>query len=163
MLDKIKTFIPVLLLLTKKYASVVANPPYMGQKSMNGELKQYVNAQYPLTKSDLFAVFMDVGLAMNVKHGLMGMINQHSWMFTSTYKELRASLLTNNSIHSMLHLGTNTFEELKGEIVQSTAFVIERSGKTEKVLITDLLPKYNSQKGIIILRKTENLSRCRKG
>jgi len=131
-LDKIKTFIPVLLLLTKKYASVVANPPYMGQKSMNGELKQYVNAHYPLTKSDLFAVFMDVGLAMNVKHGLMGMINQHTWMFTSTYKELRAFLLNNNSVHSMLHLGTNTFEELKGEIVQSTAFVIERSGNTEK-------------------------------
>jgi len=125
-LDKIKTFIPILLLLTKKYASVVANPPYMGQKSMNGELKQYVNAHYPLTKSDLFAVFMDVGLAMNVKHGLMGMINQHSWMFLSSYKKLRERILEKNSIINMLHLGSRTFEELSGEVVQSTAFVLEK-------------------------------------
>ena len=128
-LDKIKTFIPVLLLLTKKYASVVANPPYMGQKSMNGELKQYVNAHYPLTKYDLFAVFMDVGLAMNVKHGLMGMINQHSWMFLSSYQKLRERILEKNSIINMLHLGSRTFEELSGEVVQSTAFVLE-NGKS---------------------------------
>src|SRR5690606_13098890 len=97
----------------------------MGQKSMNAQLKDYVNTQYPLTKSDLFAVFMEVCLNLSIKKGLMGMINQHSWMFLSSYEKLREELLNNYSIVNMIHLGPRTFEELSGEVVQSTAFVCE--------------------------------------
>ena len=56
---KLKNYTEVALVLSKKYAAVVANPPYMGQKSMNAQLKDYVNAQYPMTKADLMTVFMD--------------------------------------------------------------------------------------------------------
>tara|TARA_R110002073_G_scaffold24494_1_gene82635 strand:- start:6039 stop:9590 length:3552 start_codon:yes stop_codon:yes gene_type:complete len=124
--QKLASYIPVLLLLTKKYTSVVANPPYMGQKNMNADLKNYVNANYPLSKSDLFAVFMESTLAMNVANGLMGMINQHSWMFLSSYQKLREHIFKNYGIVNMLHLGSRTFEELSGEVVQSTAFVFNR-------------------------------------
>jgi len=123
--QKIKSFIPVLLILSKKYTAVVANPPYMGQGNMNGELKDYVNAKYPISKSDLFAVFMEVGLDFLVKKGLMGMINQHSWMFLSSFEKLRKEILNKYGIVNMLHLGPRTFEELSGEVVQSTAFVIQ--------------------------------------
>jgi len=125
-LNTLKNYIPVLLILTKKYTSVVANPPYMGQKNMNAALKNYVNKNYPLSKSDLFAVFMESTLAMNVANGFMGMINQHSWMFLSSYEKLREHLLKNCSIQSMLHLGPRTFEELSGEVVQSTAFILNK-------------------------------------
>jgi hypothetical protein len=121
----LKSYIPVLLILIKKYSAVVANPPYMGQATMNADLKNYVNANYSLSKSDLFAVFMEVVLDMCVKKGLMGMINQHSWMFLSSYEKLRKHILKNYGIVSMLHLGSRTFAELSGEIVQSTAFVLE--------------------------------------
>jgi hypothetical protein len=123
--QKIKTFIPVLLILSQKYTSVVANPPYMGQGTMNARLKDYVNANYILSKSDLFAVFMEVGLEMSFKKGLMGMINQHSWMFLSSFEKLRDHILNNYGIINMLHLGPRTFEELSGEVVQSVAFVIK--------------------------------------
>ena len=124
-------FLDVLLVLTRKYTAVVANPPYMGQKSMNAQLKDYVNTQYPLTKADLFAVFMEVCLDLSIKKGLMGMINQHSWMFLSSYEKLREELLNNYSIVNMVHLGPRTFEELSGEVVQSTAFVC-KNGKDIK-------------------------------
>src|SRR5690606_32269698 len=123
--NRLLPFLDVLLVLTRKYTAVVANPPYMGQKSMNAQLKDYVNTQYPLTKSDLFAVFMEVCLNLSIKKGLMGMINQHSWMFLSSYEKLREELLNNYSIVNMIHLGPRTFEELSGEVVQSTAFVCE--------------------------------------
>lgn len=122
---KLKSYTEVALVLSKKYAAVVANPPYMGQKSMNAQLKDYVNAQYPMTKADLFAVFMEVCLVLNRSNGLMGMINQHSWMFLSSFENYRTHLLLNQTIQSMLHLGPRTFEELSGEVVQSTAFVLE--------------------------------------
>lgn len=128
----LKEYIPVLLLLTKKYTSVVANPPYMGQKNMNADLKNYVNANYPLSKSDLFAVFMESTLDLTVKKGYMGMINQHSWMFLSSYEKLRNHLLDNYGIVTMLHLGPRTFEELSGEVVQSTAFVLENGNDVQE-------------------------------
>lgn len=131
-LQGLQTYIPILLILTKKFAAVVANPPYMGQKSMNADLKNYVNANYPLSKSDLFAVFMEVCLDLNIPNGFMGMINQHSWMFLSSYEKLRSHILDNYGIVNMLHLGPRTFEELSGEVVQSTAFVLENGKGIEK-------------------------------
>ena len=68
---------------------------------------------------------MESTLAMNVKNGLTGVINQHSWMFLSSYENLRENIINNYGILSMLHLGPRTFEELSGEVVQSTAFVLE--------------------------------------
>jgi hypothetical protein len=129
--NNLKSYLDVLMVLANQYVAVVANPPYMGQKSMNADLKDYVNANYPMTKSDLFAVFVEVCLGLNVKNGLMGMINQHSWMFLSSYEKLRSHILENYSILNMLHLGPRTFEELSGEVVQSTAFVLE-NGNHEK-------------------------------
>lgn len=120
----LKNYIEVALTLTQKYTAVVANPPYMGQKNMNAELKTYLDKHYPMTKSDLFAVFMEVCLGLNIPKGRMGMINQHSWMFLSSYENYRNHLLRNYGIENMLHLGARTFEELSGEVVQSTSFVI---------------------------------------
>mgnify|MGYP001447794792 CR=1 FL=1 len=127
-LRDISPFIPPLLALTRKYTAVVANPPYMGQRNMNAELKAYVNKHYPISKSDLFAVFMESSLAQTTKPGYVGMINQHSWMFLSSYEKLREELLKKHSIVSMLHLGPRAFEELSGEVVQSTAFVLRNGG-----------------------------------
>ena len=144
--QNLKSYIPVLLILTKKYAAVVANPPYMGQKNMNVDLKNYVNTHYPLSKSDLFAVFMESTLAMNIEKGLMGMINQHSWMFLSSYEKLRNHILDNYGIVNMLHLGPRTFEELSGEVVQSTAFVLQNGKDIEKATYYRLVDYKNVHK-----------------
>jgi len=130
-LQGLKNYIPILLILTKKYAAVVANPPYMHRSNMNHDLKDYVFNFYPRSKTDLFAVFMESCLALNIKKGMMGMINQHSWMFLSSYEKLRIHLLDNYGIVNMLHLGSRTFEEISGEMVQSTAFVIKKGLNTK--------------------------------
>ena len=131
--QNLKSYIPVLLILTKKYSSVVANPPYMGQKNMNAALKNYVNLHYPLSKSDLFAVFMESTLAMNAQNGLMGMINQHSWMFIGSYEKLRVELISKNSLLNCLHLGTGVFDEINGEVVQSSAFIFKKLKLKENI------------------------------
>ncbi len=140
----LRPFLEPLLLLTQQYTAVVANPPYMGQKNMNGELKNYINDNYPKSKSDLFAVFMEVALNLAYKQGLMGMINQHSWMFLSSYEKLRETILQEHTIKSMLHLGPRTFEELSGEVVQSTAFVLENESREEAKANYHRLVEYKS-------------------
>ena len=83
--QKIKIFIPVLLTLTKKFASVVANPPYMGSGNMNDGLKKYIDSKYMLTKGDLCTVFMDCAYEFLIKNGKYAMINQTSWMYKTTF------------------------------------------------------------------------------
>lgn len=112
-------------LLTMKYDIVVTNPPYMGGKGMDEKLDKYVKKHYPNTKSDLYAVFMDVSIIMTQKYGYYGMINQHSWMFLSSFENLRENIIRNQTIVNMLHTGTRTFPEIGGEVVQNTAFIVK--------------------------------------
>ena len=106
---KIKPFLPVLIILSSQFKAVVANPPYMGQKSMNGELKDYVNALYPITKSDLCTVFIEVMPHYAAEKGKYGFIVPPSWMFLSSFDKLREYVLTNQTIDSLLHLSRGIF------------------------------------------------------
>jgi hypothetical protein len=112
--------------LQKEYTCTVTNPPYMGSKGMNKELSAFVKKNYPDSKADLFACFMERCLDFTVEYGLMGMINQHSWMFLSSYEKLRIKLLENHKIDTLVHLGPRAFEEIGGEVVQSVAFVLQK-------------------------------------
>lgn len=114
----------LILALTQKYASLVMNPPYMGSGNMNAELSAYVQTHYPEGKADLFSTFMIVAIDRLAKYGKYGMINMHSWMFLSSFERLRKEILENQHIDNMLHLGPRTFDELSGEVVQNTAYVI---------------------------------------
>jgi type II restriction/modification system DNA methylase subunit YeeA len=57
------------------------------------------------------------------------MINQHSWMFLSSFEKLRIKMIENHKIDTMVHLGARAFEEIGGEVVQSVAFVLQKGGK----------------------------------
>lgn len=116
-------------ILSSQYSCVVTNPPYMGGKGMNKELGDFVKNKYPDSKSDLFAVFMERTLEMTKQNGFMSMINQHSWMFLSSYEKLRIKIIENHKIDTMVHLGPRAFEEIGGEVVQSVAFVLEKGEK----------------------------------
>jgi hypothetical protein len=107
--QKITNYIPVLLILTKKYTSVVANPPYMGQKNMNADLKNYVNVNYPLSKSDLCTVFIEVLPNYCSKTGKYSFIVPPSWMFLSSFEGLRNQIVEKQSIDSMIYLSRGVF------------------------------------------------------
>jgi len=114
--------------LSQKYHVVVANPPYMGSKGMNARLGKWAKENYPDSKADLFAMFMERTLQMTVPHGYMAMINQHSWMFLSSYEKLRVKLIKRHRIDTLVHLGARAFDEIGGEVVQTVAFVLEKDG-----------------------------------
>ncbi len=125
--EEIKALIPgvrLILALTDKYHALVMNPPYMGSGNMNSTLSKYVKSNYEEGKADLFSVFMLLTIDRLLPNGKYGMINMQSWMFLSSFEKLRTRLLTENRIDNMLHLGPRTFDELSGEVVQNTAFVI---------------------------------------
>lgn len=125
--DRILNLIPDLVkqakIMSDKYDMYITNPPYMGSKGMNPKLSEFVKKEYPDTKMDLFAVFMELDENLVKPKGYMAMINQHSWMFLSSFEKYRERLLGHRTIDTMLHLGPRAFEEIGGEVVQSTAFI----------------------------------------
>jgi len=112
-------------ILAQQYDAVVANPPYMGGKGMNAALKEFAKKQFPDSKSDMFAMFMERGFDWCKPNGFNSMITMQSWMFLSSYESLRKKLLENRTISTMAHLGARAFAEISGEVVQTTAFVFQ--------------------------------------
>lgn len=120
----------LILALTEKYHALVMNPPYMGGGNMNSVLSNYVKDEYKDAKADLFSVFMPMGMERLIVNGKMAQINMQSWMFLSSFEKLRTQFLKDYNIDNMLHLGPRTFDELSGEVVQNTAFVLSKHKPT---------------------------------
>jgi len=112
--------------LSQKYEVVVTNPPYMGSSGMNKKFSTYVKDNYKNSKSDLFAVFIEKCKEFTTKNGYWAMITQHAWMFLSSYEKLREKLESTDIIN-MAHLGPRAFDEIGGEVVQTTSFVMRNS------------------------------------
>ena len=121
--ERLQQLIAVAETLAQKYEVVVTNPPYMGAGNMDEKLSKYVKQHYPDSKSDLFAVFMEACHNMTAENGYQAMITMHSWMFLSSFEKLRAKIQKQNLVN-MVHLGARAFEEIGGEVVQTTSFVL---------------------------------------
>lgn len=125
-LEQLLPLVELAEVLADKYDVVVTNPPYMGNRGMNSKLLKYVNENYTDSKSDLFAVFMESCNRMTKKNKFQAMITQHSWMFISSYEALR-DMIQDIDIVNMAHLGSRAFEEISGEVVQTTTFVFRNN------------------------------------
>ena len=132
--------------LVQKYDSVVTNPPYMGASGMGAKLSDYVKKNYPDSKSDLFAVFIEKCGQIAKRNGYQAMITQHAWMFLSSFEKLRTKLLSVDIVN-MAHLGARAFEEIGGEVVQTTSFVFRKSHITDYKGEYCRLIEPNSQQG----------------
>lgn len=124
--ESLRKLVKIAKNLGEKYDAVVTNPPYMGASGMGTDLSKYVKKNYPDSKSDLFAVFIEKCGHMAKENAYQAMITQQSWMFLSSFEKLRGNLL-NMDIINMVHLGARAFEEIGGEVVQTTSFVIRDS------------------------------------
>ncbi len=108
-------------ILSQKYDAVITNPPYMGGSGMNAKLSAFVKARYADSKADLFACFIERCAKFAKPHGYYAMITQHAFMFLSSYEKLRKKLALKTTVN-MAHLGARAFDEICGEVVQTTAF-----------------------------------------
>ena len=121
--ERLQQLIAVAETLAQKYEVVVTNPPYRGVADLEAKLSNYIKKNYPDSKSDLFAVFMEACHNMTAENGYQAMITMHSWMFLSSFEKLRAKIRKLNIVN-MVHLGARAFEEIGGEVVQTTSFVL---------------------------------------
>ena len=128
--EQLLSLIDIAETMERKYDVVVTNPPYMAVSNGGARLNDYVKKNYPDSKADLFAVFIERCGAMAEQNRYQAMITQHSWMFLSSFEKLRAKLLQMDTVN-MAHLGPRAFEEIGGEVVQTTSFVLRKSHVTD--------------------------------
>ena len=124
--DKVCDLLKLAALLSQRYDAVITNPPYMGGANMSGKLSEFVRKRYPDGKADLFACFIERCLQFAKPNGYVSMITMHSWMFLSSFEKLRVKLRLTDTVN-MAHLGARAFEEIGGEVVQTTTFVMRRT------------------------------------
>lgn len=121
--EKLKELIEIGAIMAQKYEVVATNPPYAGTSNLSAKVNNFVKKHYPDSKADLYAVFIERCGEMLKKNGYQAMITMHSWMFLSAFEKMR-NKLDKIEIVSMAHLGARAFEEIAGEVVQTTAFVL---------------------------------------
>lgn len=143
--------------MARKYWVTCTNPPYAGTSNLSANVNNFVKKNYPDSKADLFAVFIERCRQMTVNNGFQAMITQQAWMFLTSFDALRIKLLTNVTISSMAHLGTKAFDEIGGEVVQTTSFVLQNCQLDGYIGTYCRLTDGNSQteKEGIFLSKTE--------
>ena len=125
-LELIESLIVQHIALTNKYEAVVTNPPYMGGKGFSPKLKAYVEKNYKDSKSDLFAVFIERCNEFTKKNCYTSMITMQSWMFLSSFENLRKNIIEKTEIKALNHLGARAFSEIGGEVVSTVAWISQK-------------------------------------
>jgi len=124
--SKLEELLKQARLISQKYKCVITNPPYMGSGGMNQKLSEFVKSEYPNSRRDLFAVFIERCLGYTQDIGFTSMITMQAWMFLLSFEKLRLDILEHHEIDTMVHLGPRAFEQISGEIVSTTAFVVRK-------------------------------------
>lgn len=142
--DRLQVLINIGQALSQKYHAVITNPPYMANGGFGVKLDSYIKKNYIEAKSDLYAVFIKQCNSMTMKNCYQAMITQHSWMFISSYEKLRLQMYSTDIVN-MAHLGPRAFEEIAGEVVQTTTFVMRKTHIPEYKGKYERLVEYGSQ------------------
>ena len=140
-LELIESLIRQHITLTNQYETVVTNPPYMGGKGFSPKLKTYVEKNYKDSKSDLFAVFIERCNEFTKKNYYTSMITMPSWLFLSSFENIRKYMISNLKIESLLHMGRGIF----GIDFGSVAFTLKKEIPDEKKTNYYRLHKRNFQ------------------
>ena len=164
---KLQKLIDVGEALAQKYHTVVTNPPYVERGKMSSKLSSYCKKYYSDSKGDLCTVFIERCKKFITNNGYCGMITQQSWMFLVTFENLRKKI-SKNCMINMLHLGTRAFEEIGGEVVNTTTFAFSSKHvadyKSTYVRLTNFKKQDEKEKAFLVgeghfVAKKENFSK----
>lgn len=161
--ESLRKLVRVAKNLGQKYDAVVTNPPYMAVSNVGAKIYNLVQKKYPDSKADMFSVFIEHCGMMSKTHGYQALITQHSWMFLTTFENLRKKINT-KSLTNMVHLGAHAFEEIGGEVVQAVAFVMNNNFnilnyKTRFIRLTNI-GNADGKRTVFLEKKEQYVKAC---
>lgn len=90
--------------MARKYWVTCTNPPYRALSDCSIKLNEFVKKNYELGKADLFACFIERGFNYARFNGYVSMITMESWMFISSFEQLRENIIYPHTIINMVHM-----------------------------------------------------------
>lgn len=144
--DEIPSLIKQAIYLSQKYDVVVTNPPYAGCSNLPMALQNHIKKHYPMSKNDLFAVFIERSIDFSKRFKYISLVTMQSWMFLSSFEHLRKKLLNDTSLISINHLGMEAFDGIIGKVVSTVAFVLQKSNVIQKGIGVQLVDYYDSRR-----------------
>ena len=120
-LPELRRLAQLAMVMSRKYDVMITNPPYLGISKLEAPCKDYANKNYPNSKSDMFAMFMEAPYVK--KNGFRAIVNPDSWMFLVSFEGLRKKIIMEEHIVNMMHLGMGSFDA----VVQTTSFVLRNT------------------------------------
>jgi len=115
---------------------VIGNPPWVDIKGHPQELVKYYFNKFSTTENriNLYAIFIEHGLKILSRNGILGFIVPNSILYQSSYEKCRKLILNEFSIDSIVRLPDNVFQNVKAETV---IISISKLAKTAKCILYD--------------------------
>lgn len=130
--ESVTQLIDIARVMARKYHVAVTNPPYMAISNADPKLNTFTKNNYPDSKTDMFAVFIEKCISYTRKYGYTSMITMHTWMFLGSYEKLREKSQRKNLI-SLVHHGIKAFEEIGNDVVQTASFIIQNADAKNRI------------------------------
>ena len=148
--EQLRQLVEIAAVMAQKYDVVVTNPPYMGSSGMSLKVGDFVKQNYPESKSDFCAIFIEKCIDMVKPNRKISMVTMQSWMFLSSLEMLRQKIVTRIQIETINHLGMEAFDGIIGKVVATVAFCLNNSSyllnyRGTAVRLTNF---YDSQRGL---------------
>lgn len=148
--------------MSLKYDCVVTNPPYLNPSACAQEMRQYAITNYPNSKADTYAMFIERCNDYGNTSGLQAMVTMNGWMTISTFEKFRKAFENKNTIINLLDLGARGFEDISGEIVKTAAWIMTKKRKVDiKGIYYDLTEFDSQEKKRIAFLERKNKYRCK--
>lgn len=109
--EKLEKMLALYRILAPKYDVCCTNPPYMGGSGMNATLSDFVKANFPDYKSDLFSAFVVKCTHMTKLNGFLGFLTPYVWMFIQSYEAMRNYFYSSKTIETLIQFEYSAFEE----------------------------------------------------
>ena len=111
-------------LLAGRYHLVITNVPYLARGKHGDALKQFARDRHPAAKGDLATLFVSRGFGWLEKHGAQALVTPQNWLFLTSYRKLRESLLKQRTWNLVARLGPGAFETIGGHVVNVALSVL---------------------------------------
>jgi len=128
--DQLGKGLRLIELLGMKYDVVVANPPYLGIAKAEQTYAEAIGDKYPISKTDLYGVFIERCLQMGRKNVRIAMVTMQNFMFLGSFLELRELIFRQSRVAAVAHLGAYAFQELRDHAL-AAMFILEAGAASD--------------------------------
>lgn len=145
------------LIMMNKYDVVITNPPYLGSKSMNDNLSEFIKYNYPNEKADLYCCFISKGFSMLKSVGYNAMVTISAWMYSSSCEKFRKTIMGRRTLINL----TEMDNMVMGIAFNTVAFVFSNKYIKNYYATCNFVKLDNIQEGMPVIFPEKNEKLCK--